>query len=218
MNPLVILFAKAPVPGQVKTRLQGVLGPRATVALYEAMVRDIALKLNELEFSCGIQLHLDRPFNGWQEIRFERRIQVPGDLGVKMLAALQAGFKEGYNPVAILGTDCPHLPLPYLRELLVSTADVALGPTRDGGFYAISCRRVHPRMFAGVPWSTQSTLQQTIEQCQACGLSVELGSECFDIDEAEDLRMLLQQGTIPPHVRAWAQEYAGLVKRLLAVR
>ena len=87
----------------------------------------------------------------------------------------------------IVGSDAPAVTEAHLREILDSPADVTLGPTEDGGYYAIACRRVDPRMFDGVRWSTEHTLADTVRAAEACGLTVAFGRECWDIDSPGDL-------------------------------
>lgn len=87
----------------------------------------------------------------------------------------------------ILGADAPSVPLAALRELMASNADVALGPAMDGGYYAIAARRVHPRMFEGVPWSASTTLEETEAAVTRCGLRAQRGPLWYDLDEIEDL-------------------------------
>jgi len=185
MAPLVILFAKAPVAGRVKTRL-GLEASRAA-RLHEAMVRDTLAMLRALD--AELELHTDVATDAWAEFAVPRKLQAAGDLGARMLAALEAG-----RQVMIVGSDAPTLPLGHLEWLLASSADVALGPAEDGGYYAISCRRIHQRMFAGVEWSTRRTLEQTVAAAEACGLSVELGPVWFDVDSPEDLARLCAAG------------------------
>lgn len=178
----VIVFAKAPVPGQVKTRLG--LEPRIAVLLHELFVA--ATLRTCLQLAVHVELHTDQPTEEWSAIDVPHVLQVPGDLGQRMLAALES--RPG--PVMIVGSDAPTLPLDHLRGLLASQADVALGPAEDGGYYAIAARRTHPDMFEGVEWSSGRELKQTVAACQACGLSVELGEPWFDVDTAADLLRL----------------------------
>jgi rSAM/selenodomain-associated transferase 1 len=186
MPPLVILFAKAPVPGQVKTRLR--LDSGAAAALHEAMVRDVFAMLATLP--AELELHTDIRTDAWPRITVARKVQVDGDLGQKMLAALGGGDRQ----VMIVGSDAPTLPRGHLENLLASTADVALGPTEDGGYYAIACRRTHPKMFDGVEWSTKRAMEQTVAATRACGLSVEIGPPWFDVDSPADLERLYAGG------------------------
>jgi glycosyltransferase A (GT-A) superfamily protein (DUF2064 family) len=103
----------------------------------------------------------------------------------------------------IVGSDSPTVPLAYLEALIASDADVALGPTEDGGYYAISCRRIAPEMFQGVEWSTSSVLQQNVKAFERCGLSVSLGSPWFDIDKPADVRRLAGSPHLGRHVLGW---------------
>ena len=82
------------------------------------------------------------------------------------------------------------LPPSHVQALVDSPADVALGPTEDGGFYAIACSRTDPAMFDAVHWSTSSALEDTIQASRGCGLTVELGPSWFDVDGPEDLARL----------------------------
>ncbi|MEO7649104.1 MAG: TIGR04282 family arsenosugar biosynthesis glycosyltransferase [Bryobacteraceae bacterium] len=204
MLPAIILFAKAPVAGRVKTRLEPRLGPVATVELHDAFVRDGLAMLLPLAGVAGIELHSDIQTDAWRGSPVTRKLQCAGDLGLKLFHALAGALAEGRPNACILGSDAPTLPQAYVRELLASSADVALGPSEDGGYYAISCRRVHPEMFLGVEWSTSRTLRQTVEAAGNCGLSVELGQSWYDVDEYSDLERLLGSPGLPAHTSAWA--------------
>lgn len=116
-----------------------------------------------------------------------------------MLEALRIALGEGRPVAAIVGSDAPTLPARYVELLLRSTADVSLGPSEDGGYYAIAARRVHPEMFRNVEWSTGATLAQTAAAVRDCGLSVETGEPWFDIDTAADLERLRGEPDLPRH-------------------
>ena len=107
-----------------------------------------------------------------------------------MFHALRRALEPRRDRAMIVGSDSPALPLDYLEELLACRDDVALGPTEDGGFYAIACRRVHPEMFDRVEWSTRRTLDQTLRALQRCGLTAFTGRAWFDVDTPEDLARL----------------------------
>ncbi len=177
MQPLIIVFAKAPRPGFVKTRLG--LSPAVAARLHESFVRD-ALALARTA-SGRVELHTDVETEAWSDLPVPRRLQVSGDLGVRMLAVL---------PALIIGSDAPSLPPARLAALIATPGDVVLGPAEDGGYWGILARRRDERMFAGVEWSTPRTREQTVAACQACGLRVALGPEWFDVDGPRDLRRL----------------------------
>jgi len=203
MRPAIILFAKAPLAGNVKTRLQAKLGAEATLALHEAFVLDMLDKLLTLSDLADIELHTDTKTDAWRRAKVTRRVQVAGDLGLKMLHALSTALARGREQACIVGSDAPTLPAAHLRALLSSPADVALGPCEDGGYYAIVCRRTHAAMFQGVRWSSAEALSQTEQAARACGLSVERGPGWYDVDRPEDLPRLLRDGDLPARVRRW---------------
>jgi rSAM/selenodomain-associated transferase 1 len=197
MRPAIILFARAPVAGQVKTRLEQALGAEATLELHQAFVLDMLDKLLTLSGAAAIELHTDIQTDAWRRPEVALRMQTDGDLGSRMLHALDGRW------ACIVGSDAPTLPVSHIEALLASEADVALGPCEDGGYYAISCRRTRPEMFQGVEWSSARAFEQTEESARRCGLSVERGPGWYDVDRPEDLRRLRDEGNLPKHTRLW---------------
>jgi len=193
----MILFAKAPVAGHVKTRLAAEIGARRAAELHRAFVADSLAKLKEFTSAADLQLHTDIPTDAWSELDVARDLQIPGGLQLKLLHALGQRLAAGRPQVIIFGSDSPTLPHAHVRKLLDSAADVALGPCEDGGYYAIACRRIHPDMFAGVEWSTPDALEQTERAARACGLSVERGDLWYDVDGPEDLARLMAEPELP---------------------
>jgi rSAM/selenodomain-associated transferase 1 len=190
---LVILFARAPVAGQVKTRLAAGVGAEAAARLHTAFVRDVAARASA---RFPVELHLDEPTSAWPEIVCPRRLQTPGDLGARMLQALADALARGFERVAILGTDAPDLPEAHIEELLQEETDVRLGPAQDGGFWGISCKRIVDTMFDGVPWSSMRTLEATEAACRHGGLSVSHASVWADVDEPIDLQRLATSASL----------------------
>ena len=192
---MVILFARAPVAGQVKTRLAAGVGAEVALRLHTAFVRDVAARALA---RFRVELHLDEPTTAWPEINCPRRLQPPGDLGVRMHQALAEALARGLERVAILGTDTPDLPEAHIEELLQGETDVRLGPATDGGFWGICCSRIVGTMFDGIPWSSTRTLEATEAACRAAGLSVSLASAWSDVDEPKDLQRLAASASLDP--------------------
>ncbi len=153
--------------------------------------------------SASLELHTDIATDAWAGAGVTQRLQSEGGLQLKMLHALDQALRAGHPRAIIAGTDAPTLPLAHLDALIASNADVALGPTDDGGYYAVSCRRTDPAMFDNVAWSGPSTLSDTISAVQRCGLSVEIGPRWFDVDEPEDLERLSASPDLPPRTALW---------------
>jgi rSAM/selenodomain-associated transferase 1 len=183
--PLIVVFAKAPRPGFVKTRLG--LEPTAAASLYMEFVDRTLKTVYHLRDEAELELSLDIPCAAWSEFSVRRTVQHEGDLGVKLYAALENGLGAGHPKVVVLGSDSPTLPVEHIRLLLACDADVALGPTLDGGYYGIACRNVIPGMFADIRWSTPDALRDTIISVERCGLTCGIGPEWFDVDTPEDL-------------------------------
>lgn len=192
MRPLVIVFAKASRPGHVKTRLA--LEATAAASLHVEFVRCTLRTVCSLGDEADLELSLDVPSTDWAEFWMPRTIQPEGDLGMRLYAALERGLADGHPSVVILGSDSPTLPAEHIRFLMRSDADVTLGPTRDGGYYGIACRRIKATMLDGVRWSSSDTLKDTIRSVERCDLSYATGPEWFDIDRPEDLVLLLESG------------------------
>ena len=197
----MILFAKAPVPGSVKTRLAATIGASRAAELHTAFVADMIEKLNAFKDFADIEVHTDIPTDAWNKAAVTRRLQAPGNLELKLFHALADAFRAGRPHVIILGSDSPTLPRTHIQRLLDAKADVAIGPCEDGGYYAIGCRRAHPDMFAGVEWSTGKVLEQTESALRMCGLSFERGEIWYDVDGPEDLARLIAEPVLPGHTR-----------------
>jgi rSAM/selenodomain-associated transferase 1 len=183
---MLIVFAKAPVPGRVKTRLIPLLGAEGAARFHESMVGSLLRSLRQV----AVELHTDCLTSAWPFFHGVRRLQAEGDLGVRMLHALKTALAQGHTRVTLLGSDCPEVGWRALRRVVNSPADVSLGAASDGGFWAISARQVHSGMFEGVAWSTSSTLLQTLRSCRRCGLSASAGPLLSDVDEPRDFARL----------------------------
>ncbi len=206
MFPVIMLFAEAPVPGNVKTDMQPVLSSIEGAELHLSIVGDVLEWLGSFKTLADIELHIDMVSDAWREFPYQRVMLAEGNRGLQILSAAEAAFGQGRQQVLVLGSGAPNLPIQYLQELLLSTADIALGPTDDGAFYAISMRKIHPLLFHDVDWSAPNILRQTIASTQNLGMTVELGREWFDIDSPADLVRLVTHPT-PPRTTTWLKRH-----------
>ena len=200
---ILAVFAKAPIPGRVKTRLIPPLTPESAASLHEAMVLDTVNAGSSFQ-AAVCELHTDIVTDAWNDLDVSRKLQIPGDLGLKMLHALDTGLRAGAPRVLILGARTT-VPPGHIDALLASDADIALGPADDGGYYAISARRVHPDMFRDVEWGTHTALNATIRAITAHGLSVEIGPAWYDVDQPADLVRLAADHNLRSATRNWLE-------------
>ncbi len=211
MAPVILVFAKAPVPGRVKTRLQPVLSAEAAAALHCSFVGDVLERVKGFKPEVDVILYLDHDTDVFGDV--PRRLQRGGDLGAKMWNAAAEQFATGRAQVLLIGTDSPDLPASHLRQLLASEADVAFGPAEDGGYYAVMFRKLPPGLFDGVRWSSEHALADSIAAAERCGLRVGLGDKWYDIDEPADLERLAGASELPRRTRAWLEAHQFLSKR-----
>ena len=192
----VLLFAKLPVPGRVKTRLIGALTATEAARLHAAFLADVIERLQGQPFALVPVWALERdelipsePAGGLR--------QVEGDLGARMrhtFAEILSFEPQGREcPFAVaIGSDLPQIEPERIEQAfdkLAEGADVVLGPARDGGYYLIGlgAAALDAPIFEGIAWSTESVLEATLECCREAGLTVELLPEEEDIDTAESL-------------------------------
>jgi hypothetical protein len=219
MSIALVLFAKAPLPGQVKTRLSPPLSRDQAAGFHKASVWDAWEKIAGLS-GASRYVYTDTPWYSdapWAEplpIPPEYvKLQQGRDLGERMLNCLQELSDQRYSGMLLVGSDCPSLPASYLAEGLnaLKHADAVLGPAEDGGYYAIGCRQPHPRMFEGVPWSSDKTFKRTEENLKALGQSIHKLPPWYDVDTPDDLRRLAAEASLPRHVASWLDEHRGLL-------
>lgn len=188
----IVLFARAPVAGQVKTRLIPALGAEAACALHLRLLQQIIARLNASTL-CPAELWTDQ--QPWHPAfgRFEGSIQLQpeGDLGARLSAAARRVLSR-YEQALFIGTDCPALDEDYLAAALAAlqNCDVVLGPATDGGYVLLGIRQHHAGLFTDIEWGSSAVLQQTLGAARQLGLGVQLLSELADIDRPEDLHLL----------------------------
>ncbi len=200
----IILFAKAPVAGRVKTRLISALGADGAAKLARRMLDHAlniagAAEVGSLELCASpAPTHPD-----WQGIRLPAGIETSdqgdGDLGVRMARAAQRGLANGQN-VLLIGADCPALGVQHLRTAVaaLNTDDAVLLPARDGGYLLLGLKTHAASLFEDMPWSTAQVAELTLARMTALGWRVAVLEPLPDIDRPEDL-IHLPAAFRPPH-------------------
>jgi rSAM/selenodomain-associated transferase 1 len=190
------LFAKAPVPGRVKTRLVPPLTPEEAARVARAL---LLATIESLVAALPVPwtLFLDGPAD--DELRAQAAVrgmgllqQAEGDLGARLSDAFRRMRAAGAARVIAIGADGPTLPPRRLAEAIDALAgcDIVLGPTEDGGYYLVGAAREREEIFREIPWSTGAVLATTLDRAGAAGLSVRLLPSWYDVDSIEDLRRL----------------------------
>ena len=229
----LVIFAKAPIPGEVKTRLCPPLTPDEAATLHGSFVLDMLERSTTAV--AKLKLPLDRYlacapssalvfFKIMEERQHVKLIdQIGDDLGARMSHTFETLFARGYSQVLIVGTDVPTLPLDHYKQALplLATNDLVLGPALDGGYYLIGLKRMVPDLFAGIPWSTEGVLETTQGKATTLGLKTALLPPWRDVDTIADLRALIESSTLdakkPKNEQSFSQRTAGTLQ-LLAKR
>lgn len=205
----LILFAKVPEPGRAKTRLAPGLGEEGAARLYQAFLDDAIALCGRVE---GASLELwasgDAGVREYFAGRYPDllvRLQSGRGLGERLSGAFESSFAAGADHVVITGSDHPTLPSSYLDRAFSALIDAQLviGPSADGGYYAIGlARHAWPEaasLFIGVPWSTPAVLETTRRTARRLGLGhVEL-PEWYDVDDPSVLRRLRREADPASH-------------------
>jgi hypothetical protein len=196
----IVIFAKAPVPGRVKTRLIPALGEEGAARLAARMLRDTwreaaAVTVADVELCADP----DPADPAWRNFLPKERALVAGqgagDLGERLTRA--AARVTGYGQrIVLIGTDCPDLTTRRLTEACreLESHDAVIHPAFDGGYALLGLGRFDPSIFDGIAWSTPSVAAATIGRIRALGWSLHLGETLRDIDEPEDLAFLTRRG------------------------
>jgi len=206
MTALLIIFAKEPRPGQVKTRLSPPLSSEGVAQLYHSFLLDILEEMGRVP-----DVRITLAFSPAEAQGFFRSLAPPGtdlfpqagiDLGERMARAFAHGFKTGFGPILLRGSDTPDLPAALVseaREVLASgKAPVVLGPATDGGYYLIGLNDPQPALFQGPAWSSSTVLSSTLKTARQRGLRVHLLPSWSDIDTYDDLLAFLHRARPAP--------------------
>lgn len=206
MPHALAIFAKAPVPGRVKTRLHTCMTAAQSAELHAAFVADTWERVSAVT---GVDryLYCDQPWDTFEELAETGRfkLQQGGDLGARMLACMEELAARGHDRILLLGSDSPTLPVAHVEQAFVALdrTDTVLGPADDGGYYAVGCRRPDPGMFAGVTWSSRNTFRETVTSFRTCDLTVTLLPDWYDIDTEGELTRLAAEPVLPLNTRLW---------------
>lgn len=191
----ILVFVKAPYPGQVKTRLGQSVGDRQAAQLYRCFTEDVLDTVESLEADCLICFAPAAEVSflkAWLGNHRSYLAQSGIDLGERMATAFRHSFRVGYEQVLIVGSDSPDLPRTYLTQAFdaLQQEQAVIGPSEDGGYYTLGFTPSNfcPEVFGPLPWSTPQVYPQTLSILKNAGASVHILPPWPDIDTLEDLR------------------------------
>jgi rSAM/selenodomain-associated transferase 1 len=193
--PVLGLFAKWPAPGAVKTRLAAATSAAWAARVAAAFLGDSLDRLSTLAVRRVLAFApaaAEADFAALAGGRFELVPQSAGDLGQRLSAFVGRQLRDGAGAVVVVGADSPTLPLSYLEQAFreLEEADVVLGPTTDGGYYLIGCGPRLPPVFAGIDWSSNRVLAQTVACLGDPSWRLAVLPPWYDVDTAEDWAVL----------------------------
>jgi len=193
----VMVFARAPTPGEAKTRLIPALGEAGAAALHRRLVMHClgaatSARLGPVELWCAPDA--GDPFFRECEHRFGVSLhpQGEGDLGSRMHRAFESALARAPRAI-LIGSDIPALSAQYLRDAdqaLVRGDDAVIGPAEDGGYALIGLSRCDPELFRGIPWGGHEVLSETRRRMTALSRRCRELSTLWDVDRPEDLERL----------------------------
>jgi rSAM/selenodomain-associated transferase 1 len=193
-DTVLMVFCKAPVPGQVKTRLTPALTAEQAADVHVQLTQR-ALKLATQSRLCPVQLWCapsiahDFFTASAAAYRLELKQQQGTDLGERMHLAFESAL-AAYSHALLMGCDCPSLTEPDLEEAIKALRkeqDLVLAPAEDGGYVLIGLNRPCPGLFTGMIWGTPEVLAQTRARIDQLQLRHHELKEQWDLDTAEDL-------------------------------
>lgn len=199
----LVIMAKAPRPGMVKTRLTRSLPVSAVTGLYRCLLDDTITLAQSLD---GVEVAVMCPNPDLEDLErtLGNRVPVVPQMGDGLAPALTSAFSyfggTGYSRIVAFNSDSPHLPTTILQAAfqLLENCDVVVGPTHDGGYYLVGAKMSHPRLFSTDAMGTANALEALLAKARALGLSVRFTDPFYDIDEVADLRRLAEELQLTP--------------------
>jgi rSAM/selenodomain-associated transferase 1 len=223
---VLVIMAKAPRPGEVKTRLTSSLSPDAVTAFYCCLLDDTLALARSLQ---DVEVSIMCPDSDVDELARLSTREVPGNevsivaqKGDGLAAGLTSVFahfapdhqKDGHQRrIIAFNSDSPHLPRSVLEDAFETLAahDVVVGPTHDGGYYLVGAKASHPTLFAADGMGTSSAFERLLSRTRALELSVGFADRFYDIDVADDLSRLAAELRLAPakapRTAAWLKEW-----------
>ena len=218
----LVIMAKAPRPGMVKTRLAQGLSLSAVTALYRCLLGDTVALAQSLS---GVDVAILCPASDVHDLACLTgdAVRVVAQKGEGLAAALTsvfAHFAAGRQRIIAFNSDSPHLPASVLENAFaaLATCDLVVGPTHDGGYYLVGATAAHPGLFGGDGMGTTNAFEALLARARTLGLSVGFTDPFYDIDVTADLTRLAAELQLAPdrapRTAAWLAEWGHALAQL----
>ena len=186
---LLFIFTKNPELGKVKTRLAKTIGAEKALAIYKFLLAHTK-KVTE-NIACDKAVYYSvkvREDDLWNGEIYQKKQQLGEDLGIRMQNAFQDAFANGYEKVLIVGSDLIDLSEEIIEKgfLQLASNDVVIGPAKDGGYYLLGMKSVHPNVFKNKNWGTSTVREETLNEKKK--KKVHLLNELNDADVLDDIK------------------------------
>lgn len=185
---LLLIFARNPEKGKVKTRLAATLGDEAALKIYEMLLQHTEKVTRDLDCDKIVYYSEDASEESvFKDFVYRKELQKGTDLGDRMKNAFSEGFTEGYKKIIIIGTDLYDLQQKDLETAFskLDTYDYVIGPAEDGGYYLMGMKQLNSALFSNKSWSTKNVLSESLRDLK--DENVYLLEEKNDIDVIDDL-------------------------------
>ena len=201
MNGKILIFSKAPVPGEVKTRLIPTLGEQGAAAVQWQLLHHALTTAMDTCAACELWCAPDASHPAFDPFREQYAVefydQRGADLGERMSNAFSQTLQFA-DAAILIGSDCPGIYATYLRAALTTLAngcDAVIGPATDGGYVLIGMKRPTPELFTDMPWGSDQVLEMTRERLQQLDMTWRELPPMHDLDTPDDLNLFpcLQQ-------------------------
>ena len=215
---VLVIMAKAPRPGAVKTRLAASLSPEAVTDFYCCLLDDTLTLARSMKLG-GVEIAIMCPEADVSELArlAGGEVSAVAQKGEGLAAGLTSVFArfpgDDQRRTIAFNSDSPHLPRSVLEAAFETLAahDVVVGPTHDGGYYLVGAKASYPALFANDGMGTASALERLLVRARALGLSVGFADPFYDIDVADDLtRLAVELRLAParaPRTAVWLKEW-----------
>ena len=222
-NRTLVIMAKAPRPGSVKTRLAGSLSLQAVTELYRCLLNDTISLAQALDH---VEIAIVCPASDVEDLSHAvpRTVHIVPQTGQGLAAGLASVFTHfatrANQRVIAFNSDSPHLPASVLETSfdVLEACDLVVGPTHDGGYFLVGARASHPGLFSSDRMGTATALEALLTRARAMGLSVRLTDPFYDIDLEGDLSRLAAELRLAParapRTAVWLKQWGQAVAQL----